>query len=147
MMKRYRIPLICGIVFLVFLVWYYWAHPLTTRVNINGNMFTVDLAITNKEKEKGLGYRDNLKADHGMLFVYQNKDRYGFWMKGMRFPIDIIWISDNTIVDISKNVPVATTGALPTYTPKEPVNKVFEVNAGTTDRLGIQIGDTIKILK
>lgn len=147
MMKKYRIIIICGIALVLFLFWYYWKNPLATQLEIRGNTFTVELAITAKEKERGLGYRNLLPPNAGMLFVYQNKDRYGFWMKGMRFPIDIIWIMDQTIVDISKNVPVATTGALSTYAPKEPINKVLEVQAGTADRLGVQIGDTIQILK
>lgn len=146
-MKNYRFLIFCGIALVLFLFWYYWKHPLATQLEIRGNIFTVELAVTAKEKERGLGYRDSLAPNSGMLFVYQNRDRYGFWMKGMRFPIDIIWIMDQTIVDISKNVPVPTAGALPTYTPKEPVNKVLEVNAGVSDRLGIQIGDTITILR
>ena len=146
-MKKHPIIVACSIVLVLFLFWYYRAHPLTPRLEIRGNKFFVELAVTPQEQQRGLGYRDSLPADAGMLFVYQNKDRYGFWMKGMRFPIDIIWIMDQTIVDISKNVPVATTGALPTYTPKDPVNKVLEVQAGTADRFGVQIGDTIQILK
>lgn len=126
---------------------YYRAHPLVTQLDIRGKRFTVELAVTPKEQERGLGYRKSLSPDHGMLFVYQSAQNYGFWMKGMEFPIDIIWIRDQTIVDITKNVPVATTSSLLTYSPKEPANKVFEVNAGTAERLGFQIGDTVTLVK
>jgi uncharacterized protein len=126
----------------IFTVWFYTKNPLTTRVEIKGHFFTVDIAATGAEKAKGLGERDNMPQNHGMLFPYDHKEQYGFWMKGMRFPIDIIWIEDHTIVDISKNVPIATSGALPSYYPKKPVNKILELNAGTVDRLGIEIGDT-----
>jgi uncharacterized membrane protein (UPF0127 family) len=68
-------------------------------------------------------------------------------MKGMRFPIDIIWINDNKIVDISKNVPVSTNSILFTYAPKEPVNQVLELNAGVSNRYNFQIGDSVTILK
>jgi len=143
-MKKYILGIV-GLLFFLFL--YYSAHPLATQIEINGHRFTVELAVTPKEQERGLGYRDSLPVDAGMLFVYQSAQIYGFWMKGMRFPIDIIWIADETIVDITKNAPVATTSSLPTYSPKEPANKVFEVHAGTADRLGFQIGDDVKILK
>ena len=126
---------------------YYRAHPLAPQLEIRGNKFTVELAITDKEREKGLGYRDALPANQGMLFVYDHPEQYNFWMKGMRFPIDIIWIQDKKIVDISPNVPIAIGENLSTYTPKIPVSQILEVNAGTVDRLGIQIGDAVKILK
>lgn len=146
-MKKYPIVIICVIGLILFLGLYYRAHPLVTQLEIHGHTFTVELAVTPEEKTKGLGYRDSLAEDTGMLFVYDHPEQYGFWMKGMRFPIDILWISDKTIVDITKNVPVATDDFLPTYTPKLPVNQIFEINAGQSDGLGIQIGDTVKILR
>jgi uncharacterized membrane protein (UPF0127 family) len=146
MIKKYPIVTICLALILLFVVGYYFKNPLVTQVEIRGTRFTVDLAVTPEEQERGLGYRDSLPDNHGMLFLYQGKDRYGYWMKGMRFPIDIIWIRDQNIIDISKNVPVATGSSLPTYTPKEVVNKVLEVNAGTVDRLGIQIGDVVSVV-
>ena len=65
----------------------------------------------------------------------------------MNFPIDIIWIDEKTIVDISKNVPtpiISSLFDLPKYSPKRPVNIVFEVVAGTTDKLNIKEGDTVE---
>jgi uncharacterized protein len=130
----------------LFTIWFYSRHPLTTRVEIRGHTFNVDVAVTDREKVLGLGYRDHMDQDSGMIFPYDHKEQYHYWMKGMRFPLDIIWIRDNSIVDISKNVPVATAGAaMPEYFPSSPVNKVLELNAGVTDRLGIQIGDVVSI--
>ena len=146
-MKRNPIIVVCGILLTFFLFWYYRAHPLGTQVEIRGRVFTVEVAVTEEEKQLGLGNRDSLVSDHAMLFVYQSPGQYSFWMKGMRFPIDIIWIKDQTIVDISKNVPVSTTSALPSYAPKEPVNKILEINAGIVDRLGIEVGDTVRFLR
>jgi len=130
----------------LFTVWFYIRHPLTTRVEIRGHTFNVDVAVTGKEKELGLGYRDHLDEGSGMIFPYDHKEQYRFWMKGMRFPLDIIWIRDNSIVDISKNVPVAYPGAYPEYMPSVPVNKVLELNAGTADRIGATIGDLVRII-
>ena len=144
-MKKYI--LIFTILLLTGVVWFYIKHPLETRMQINNHVFVVELAITEAEKEKGLGYRDNLAPDHGMLFPYDHAEKYSYWMKGMRFPLDIIWIRDGKIVDITKNVPVATTLVLPVYSPKEPVNQVLELNAGTSDRDGIKVGDAAIILR
>lgn len=130
-----------------FSFWYYTRHPLVTTVTVKNTTFTVDVAVTAKEKEVGLGYRDSLAPDRGMLFVYDHKERYPFWMRAMRFPIDIVWIDDRTIVDISKNVPVSDKPVeqLPLYHPNVPVDKALEINAGLSDAYGISIGDSVKI--
>ena len=139
--------LIAGILLLIGLLWYYIQNPLEPRVRIGQTTYTVELAITDTEKQKGLGYRDTLDKNHGMLFPYDHSEKYSFWMKGMRFPIDILWIRDGKIVDISENVPVATSSVLPLYSPREPVNQVLELNAGTVAEDGISIGDSVHILK
>ncbi len=131
----------------IFSIWFYSRHPLQTTVAVRNTTFIVDVAVTPKEKEVGLGNKKSLAADHGMLFVYDHKEVFPFWMKNMRFPIDIIWIDDRTIVDISKNVPVSDKPVteLPIYHPNVPIDKVLELPAGTTDRVGIIIGDKITI--
>ena len=147
MKKLKPILIVFGILLAIALFLYYRAHPLATQIEIRGHKFTVDLAVTNREKERGLGYRDSLAPDHGMLFVYDHPEQYTFWMKGMRFPLDMIWIENKTVVDISRNVPVSVNGTLPTYSPRLPVSQILEVNAGVADQLGIQIGDEVRILK
>ena len=134
------------VILLLVTFWYYRSQPLGSFIRINGHALQLELAITSEEKERGLGYRDVLPENHGMLFVFDHKDRYPFWMKGMRFPIDIIWIDDTTVVDVRENVPVATEGAYPSYQPTVPVNKVLEVNAGVVKTLGISVGNSVEIL-
>ena len=129
----------------IFTVWFYIKNPLTTKVTIHNHEFLVDVAVTEAEKERGLGYRKNLDVNKGMIFPYDHYEQYQFWMKGMNFPIDIIWIRDNSVVYISKNVPVSSDGYLPTYSPHVPVNKVLEINAGLSDKYGIVIGDLVTI--
>ncbi len=130
-----------------FTIWYYWRNPLSTRIKLHNQIFLVDVAVTEQEKRRGLGYRDSLPPDRGMLFVYNQKGQYDFWMKGMRFPLDFMWIDGKNVVDITTNVPVATSESLPQYRPKVPVDKILELNAGTVEKYGIAIGDTIEILR
>ena len=81
-----------------------------------------------------------------MLFLYDTPDYYQFWMKGMAFPLDIIFIRDSTIVTIARNVPPPIGDSeLPRYGPDEPADKVLEINAGLCDKYGIQEGDTVDI--
>lgn len=125
----------------LFTFYYYIRHPVGKKAVVNGHTIRLELAITETEKEKGLGYRDSLSGDAGMLFVYDHPDRYGFWMKGMRFPLDFIWIDGNRIVDLSQNIPVPYT-----LSPRVPVDKVLEVNAGVIESLGIHIGDLVQFV-
>ncbi len=94
---------------------------------------------------KGLGKRDSLAEFAGMLFIFPEADFQVFHMKNMRFPIDIIWIRSNIIVDISKNVPVPTGAYLPTYRPDTKADMVLEVNAHFTERHNIHRGDKVEI--
>ncbi len=144
-MKKLEVFIVTAVV--AFSVWFYRAHPLQPTVRIRNEVFAVDLAITPKEKERGLGGRERLVENKGMLFVYDHKERYPFWMKDMRFPIDIVWIEGKTIVDISKNVPAPRlpNEQLPIYRPIAPVDIVLELPAGTADRVGMTIGDKITI--
>lgn len=125
--------------------WYYLKNPLTATVTIRDITYRVDLAVTPKEKEVGLGGRAALASGTGMLFPYDHAEQFSYWMKGMRFPIDIIWIRDTTIVDISEQVPIPNGGALTVYSPKEPVNKVLEIPSGDASKYGFKIGDTVRI--
>jgi hypothetical protein len=137
--------IIAGIIFtLVCLgsIIYYQIHPLTPTITMNGTLFTIELAVTNKEIEKGLGGRTRLEPKHGMLFLRDHKERYSFWMGGMQFPLDFVWLDGNRVVDITKNVPVETDGNITQLKPNVPVDKILELNAGEVDKAGIKIGDT-----
>lgn len=114
-------------------------------VTIGKNKLKVEMAEAALAQLKGLSWRKSLDPNSGMLFVFGTPSFYSFWMKDMFFPIDIIWISNDQIVDITKNVPVPQGNYLPTYSPSEPVNYVLEINAGYSDSHGIKIGDQVKI--
>lgn len=127
---------------------YYLRNPLGPKLQIRDQVFTVELAVTPQEHLQGLSGRDQLPDNHGLLFVYRDKSDYQFWMKDMKFALDFIWIEDTTVVDLTKNVPPpGTTGDTKVVHPKARVNRVLEVNAGTIDRVGIQIGDTVQYLR
>lgn len=107
----------------------------------------IEVANTKELRSKGLGYRQSLASGSGMLFLHENTQKYTYWMKGMEFPIDIIWISDNTIADFIPNVlpPVEgqTDDTLERYSSTVAVNKVLETNAGFISQNNIQKGDKI----
>lgn len=112
----------------------------STSVRIGEARIIAELPTTDAEFETGLGGRTALAQDHGMLFSLGTPDYYEFWMKGMLFPIDIIWISGNkTVVDITPNL---SPDSYPqTYAPKEPAQYVLEVPAGYAAANNINVGD------
>src|SRR3989338_7198368 len=65
---------------------------------IEGETFKIEIADTIQSHGRGLSGRAGLGADEGMYFVFPFRARYGFWMKGMKFPIDIVWIKNNSIL-------------------------------------------------
>lgn len=141
-----RIGIVALVFFAVGLLWYYRTHPLASKVRIRGVTIAVEVAATEAQKQKGLGYRTQLPQDSGMLFPYDHKEQYNFWMRGMQFPLDFIWIDDKTVADITRNVPPPQGNKTPIVTPAVAIDTVLEVNAGTVDRLGIQVGDTVEFL-
>ncbi len=142
-----KILIACIGFILLFSFWFYTKHPLSAKVTINKTEFIVDLAITQKEKSTGLSFRKPLQPRRGMLFVYEHKDIYPFWMKDMNFPLDFIWIDGAVIVDITKNVSPADAMDMHVVKPNVPVNKILEINAGEADAFNIQIGDTVTFNK
>lgn len=115
-------------------------------VQIGKVRYQVEIADDYLEIIKGLSGRPFLNQDRGMLFIFNKKDYHIFGMKGMQFPIDIIWVEDDKIVDMTENVPVPPdSNYLIQYKPKMPVNKVLEVNAGETKRNNISLGQKISI--
>ncbi len=117
-------------------------------------LLRVKIADSPETQEKGLSGIKSLPKKEGMLFVFDSPDRYSFWMKGMNFSLDFIWISGNEIVEITKNVkpedyqPILGSidqGKPPKMlVPGEKIDKVLEVNAGVADKFNIKAGDIIE---
>ena len=144
-MKRFLFVIL--VLIIVFLGWYYLKHPLVAKVKIRNTVFTVDVAATEPQKQLGLGGRVSMPTDHGMLFPYDHKEQYEYWMKGMQFALDFIWIDGKTVADITPNIPFPEAGETPRIVrPNVPVDKVLEVHAGTIERVGIKIGDSVEFI-
>ena len=98
-----------------------------TTITIGGLPVVVELATTSATRTLGLGYRDGLEPDHGMLFVFPFKAPQTFWMKGMRFCLDIIWITDGQIVGATERICPAPPGASQPEIPRSGTDVTVEV--------------------
>jgi hypothetical protein len=109
---------------------------------MGGKKFSVDVADTYLTLHQGLSGRKSLASNEGMFFVFDKPDTYGFWMKDMNFPIDIIWMDkDYKIIHIEKEVKPTTYPTV--FYPTSGASYVFEVGAGETDSLHVAVGDRV----
>jgi len=117
-------------------------------IRLGERTFTAVVSNTPAQIIQGLSDRNTIGAD-AMLFVLPQPQQTPFWMYHMRFPLDFLWISDMTIVDLHENVPAVplTTPAqeIPQVMPSVPVQVVLEVPAGFVRQYGIQKGQPIGI--
>lgn len=102
------------------------------------NVFIADDA---KETQVGLSNRKSLNKDEGMLFIFKEPGNYAFWMKDMKFPIDIIFLNNNKIVTIFQDV---KPGDLSLRQPTEQANRVLEINSGLSKEYNLKKGDIVE---
>jgi uncharacterized protein len=103
--------------------------------------FTVELATTDAEREKGLMFRKELPEGQGMLFDFQQDQPVAFWMHNTLISLDMIFIrGDGRIMRIAENAKPESDDLIPSGSP---VRGVLEVIAGTARELGIKPGDRV----
>jgi hypothetical protein len=108
---------------------------------------TAELANTKASRELGLSGRHTMNDDEGMLFAFDVPGRYGFWMKDMDFPLDIIWINENGIVvSVERNLtPETYTSSKQIFMNQADASYVLEINAGLAERFGLYLGSKVKM--
>ena len=103
--------------------------------------FTVELAVTRAEQERGLMFRKSLAPDRGMLFPYNPPQRAAFWMKNTLIPLDIIYIApDGRVLSIARNAVPHDETPLPSG---GVIRGVLEIPGGRAAQLGILPGDRV----
>ena len=97
--------------------------------------FDIYLALTPEQRGRGLMFVKQMPATTGMLFVYDRDDYISMYMKNTYIPLDMVFVrADGTVASIARDTePMSLRSVVAT----EPVRFVLELNAGTTERLGI----------
>ena len=120
----------------------------TAEIAVGGVPLTVELAVAPEERARGLGYREELAPGTGMLFVADEAQPQSFWMKGMRFCLDIVWIEGGEIVGAAENACPDPAGTADRererFSSPEPVRYVLEVPAGWLDANGLGTGTPVE---
>lgn len=113
------------------------------KIKLGQEFFTAEVADNQEKKEKGLSGRESLCEKCAMLFLFDDSAKRNFWMKDMHFDLDIIWVRNNKIVKISPNISYKR-GENEVASSVESVDKVIEINAGMSEKLGLKTGDSIE---
>ncbi|TPN81722.1 DUF192 domain-containing protein [Aquimarina algicola] len=105
----------------------------------------IEIADDDYQIQTGLMYRESMKNDQGMLFVFPDEEPHSFYMKNTRFPLDIIFIdSKHKVVSIQKNAQPLDESSLPS---EGPAQYVLEINAKLSDQWNLKAGDSISFTK
>ena len=122
------------------------ADTVTPQVCRQDNCISLEVVSKDADMERGLMYRTGLDQNKGMLFVFTNDDKYGFWMKNMHFNLDILWIDvDGRIVFIGQNIPACAKDPCGVYTPDKEARYVLELNSGFTTTHRWMVGDKLDL--
>lgn len=151
--KKIILPLVGVMIFIAgvgFLINKNQTKNETTEIIVGGTQVKVRLADTEDERKTGLSETQKLAGDEGMLFIFDQRPiKPTFWMKDMQIAIDIIWIKDNKISQIEKNLqppePNTKDDELKRYEPNHSIDYVLEVQAGFSDSHQLKAGDDVLI--
>jgi len=133
----------------VFIMSIFFFFPVSNQTTItfsDGSQIQAEIVRTEQTREKGLSGRKTLQKNHGMLFLFDESQQRGIWMKGMWFSIDILWLREGKIVSMVEHAPIPVLGeSIPTFRPDVLASEVLELPDGFISEHGLREGDEVKI--
>jgi uncharacterized membrane protein (UPF0127 family) len=113
------------------------------KLTVNGHVLKAQIAKTETEKQKGLGGKACIPENQAMLFEFEKSSYYPFWMKDMKFPIDIVWIdSSKKVITVKSNVTPSTYPQ--TFVSGKPAQYVLELQENSSKKFNISEGSSLK---
>jgi uncharacterized membrane protein (UPF0127 family) len=113
-------------------------------VELKGQRFSVEIADTPDSWALGLMFRDQLPANHGMLFIFPREAPRSIWMKNTRIALDIMYFDRKLkLISTAANARPCRVQACPGYPSTGPAQYVLELNAGKASELGVVPGDVL----
>ena len=115
--------------------------PLTLP---SGKVLNAEVMVRDEDRVMGVMFRSSLPQDRGLLFVFEQLDFHGIWMKNCRFPIDILWLDeDRKVVHLEEAVPPCKADPCRVYVPLRRAAYVVEINAGQARREKAAVGSRL----
>lgn len=130
---------ICSALLLLGVYLFIHSSRYPRHVVLGYTRYDIEVSDTEEKRREGLSKRASLCQNCVMLFVFPQKGRFAFGMQDMQFPIDIIWLQDDIVVKIERNISPSSKDVL---RPEEESNRVLEMNAGDSEAL--RIGDRVR---
>jgi len=119
------------------------SHQPNCAIAMEGRCITLEKADNESKREQGLSYRNSMPATQGMLFVFDRPEEQCFWMKDMKYSLDLIWLDQNKrIIDVKEHV------APETYPQSFCVGNskyVIELNSGVYKKTHLSIGQKLEL--
>ncbi len=146
MSKVLKITLIIAISIITTLILCYFSiyHHGRTSGTISGKKLELKIAKNSFQRKIGLSWHKELKANEGMLFVFDKEERRGVWMKGMNFPIDVVWLDEKKkVADFKKNLKPDSYPK--TYYPSQKIKYFLEVEAGFVEKYNVKLNDQLNL--
>ena len=142
-----RISLNCRVFLALLLCWAVTGCASDqNHVELKGQRFIVELALTRDEQMRGLMFRESLADDHGMLFIFPGEAPRSFWMKNTRIPLDIFYFDEELkLVSVARNARPCVAPPCVGYPSAGPARYVLELNAGAAARLEVRQGDLLTL--
>ncbi|MEM8714826.1 MAG: DUF192 domain-containing protein [Cyanobacteria bacterium P01_A01_bin.3] len=121
--------------------------PIEAVAVVGDRSFDLEVARTTEQQRLGLMFRDPLPDGQGMLFPFDPPRPASFWMFNVTFSLDMVFMFDGDVVHIEESVPGCSELPCPGYGPPQTtlVDSVLELNGGTTNTIGLTVGDSIEV--
>lgn len=148
----FDILILIVVIIIVVLVYYNYQEQILrvfigdqpSKMYVESTPISVIIADDPAEHMRGLSGVEKLDEFQGMLFVFPQEDHYGMWMKDMLFPIDILWINNESrIVHIEENISPDTYPE--TFVSDHPARFVLETNAFFARNANVVEGDVVSL--
>ena len=116
-----------------------------SEICFENKCFDVEIADTSEKRERGLMNREYLELNSGMLFLFEEENKYSFWMKNVLISLDIIWIDQNKkVVFIKENAEPCKTEECESFKSDNKALYVLEMNGGLAEKIELNIGDEVE---
>jgi len=119
--------------------------PISAQFKIRNDVIRLEVAQTSQQREIGLMERKTLSPNRGMLFLVSPPRNVQIWIRGMKLPLDLVFLKGGVIKAIKPQVPPCAAQNCPTYSAGTEVNQVIELAAGRATELGLKVGGRLEV--